>query len=464
MGKKRCFNGLVWSIIKPLAKAKSTSEKAAGSPLPLAAWFVIVAVAAAVGIAAAGGMALPFMAGEVVVLLAIVILFFIGLRAPKRSVAELASGGQGEIKSIMGAIEDSLIMYGSDFRISFFNHAAEKLFGIEASAALGHVLSPRDAESQGGWKTLAQVIFPSLAPRVVPKSAEGELPQVADVSLTDPELELRVSTAPVTDENGRTMAFVKIVRDRTPQISALRAKDEFVTVASHQLRGPVTDINWALQSLAQTQGLSETDKTIVETAAAASQNLLTRIEDLLSIAKMEDGQVGYSFESADLLQYVNGVLAGVLPAARKAGVKIYLDRPSGELPTVMIDPKRLSVALTNILENAIRYNVENGEVTVKVDRLQDKPYLVVSVKDTGIGIPPESLAKLFGKFYRADNAVKAQTEGSGLGLYIAKGIVEAHGGQIWAESEIGRGTTISFAIPTDPSLVPKHEVSVADLI
>lgn len=455
-----------------MEKAKPTSEKTSGAPRP-AVWLIIAALIAAGVIAAAGKIALPYAAGEAAALLMAAVFAFVASRAPKESaIAALATGdgaekqgqGRGELASIMSAIEDPLIIYGSDFRIRFFNHAAEKFFGIDAATALGHVLSPRDAEAADGWKTLAQVVFPSLAPRVIPKSAEGELPQVADVSLTDPEFELRVSTAPVADESGRTIAFVKIIRDRTPQISALRSKDEFITVASHQLRGPVTDINWALQSLAEAKELNDTDKTIAETAAAASRNLLSRIEDLLNIAKMEGGQVGYSFESTDLVQYVNGVLAGVLPAARKAGVKIYLDRPSGALPPVMIDSKRLSLALTNVLENAIRYNVENGEVTVKVDRLEGKPYLVVSVKDTGIGIPPEAVAKLFTKFYRADNAVKAQTEGSGLGLYIAKGIVQAHGGQIWAESELGRGTTISFALPTDPNLVPKHEISAADLL
>ena len=201
------------------------------------------------------------------------------------------------------------------------------------------MLSPRDAEAQNGWRRLAQVIFPSLAPRVEPRSPEGELPQVTDVSFTDPELELRVSTAPITDAEGRNTAFVKIVRDRTAQISALRSKDEFITVASHQLRGPATDVNWALQSLVGAQELNDTDKMIVATAAAASQNLLSRIEDLLDIARMEDGRVGYAFESMDLVQYVNGVLAGVLPAARKAGIKIYFDRPSGDLPKVMIDTK-----------------------------------------------------------------------------------------------------------------------------
>ncbi len=126
----------------------------------------------------------------------------------------------------------------------------------------------------------------------------------------------------------------------------------------------------------------------------------------LNIAKMEDGQFGYQFEDADVSDFLAKVLADVLPAAQKAGIKLYFDRPSEALPHVMIDPKRLSLAVTNLLENAIRYNVENGEVTVKADKMQDKPYVVVSVKDTGIGIPPEAVANLFKKFFRAENAVK----------------------------------------------------------
>ena len=143
----------------------------------------------------------------------------------------------------------------------------------------------------------------------------------------------------------------------------MRSKNEFITVASHQLRGPVTDIDWALQSLSQVSELNETNKMIVDTAAAASQNLLRRIEDLLNIAKMEDGQFGYQFEDADIVDYVGKILSDVLPAARKASVKIYFDHPTEPMPHVTIDPKHLSLAVTNLLENAIRYNVENGEVT-----------------------------------------------------------------------------------------------------
>ena len=368
---------------------------------------------------------------------------------------------RSELNSILSGLNDALIVYEADFRVIFFNPAAERIFRLDAKSMMGHVFSPRDVE-RDGWRTLIQIIFPSLAPRVITRTKEGEYPQVVDISFTDPPLEFRVTTAPVTDEHGNPLAFMKIIRDRTSQILALRSKSEFVTVASHQLRGPVTDISWALQSLNNATGLDEANKAIVENALAASQSLLRRIEDLLNIAKMEDGQFGYKFEDADVSDFLGKVLADVLPAAQRAGIKIYFDRPSENLPHVMIDPKRLTLAVTNLIENSIRYNVENGEVTVKVDKMQDKPFVVVSVKDTGIGIPPEAMEKLFNKFYRADNALKRQTDGSGLGLYIAKGIVNAHGGQIWAESELNRGTTISFALPTDPNLVPKTEVGAED--
>lgn len=383
---------------------------------------------------------------------------YIGARLDRDTTIE-----RSELKSILESLNDALIVYEADFRVVFFNPAAERIFKLDARAVLGHVLSPRDVESEG-WRTLTQVVFPSLAPRVVARSRQGEYPQEVDISFTDPPLEFRVTTAPVGDDPARPLAFMKIVRDRTSQVLALRSKSEFVTVASHQLRGPVTDINWALQSLNSAEGLDDTNKSIVANALAASQSLLRRIEDLLNIAKMEDGQLGYKFEDTDITEFIAKVLGDVLPAAQKTGIKLYFDRPSDALPHVTIDPARLSLALTNLLENAIRYNVENGEVTVKVDKMQDKPFVVVSVKDTGIGIPPESVEKLFNKFYRADNAIKHQTEGSGLGLYIAKGIVNAHGGQIWAESELNRGTTISFALPTDPNLVPKMEIGAEDLL
>ena len=237
---------------------------------------------------------------------------------------------RSELKGIISTLDDALILYNTDFTVIFFNAAAEKFFKLNAKTVLGHRLSPRDVE-QEGWKILIQVIFPSLAPRVIMQSSGGEYPQVADVSFSDPELELRVTTAPVTDEHGATMAFMKIIRDLTPQTVAMRAKDEFITVASHQLRRAVTDISCALQALEGATELSDDNRAIVQNASAASRGLLHRIEDFLSVSRMEDGRVGYTLEEADIKDFLQKVLGDVLPAARQAGVKIYLDLPSEEL-------------------------------------------------------------------------------------------------------------------------------------
>ncbi len=367
---------------------------------------------------------------------------------------------RNELKAILFSLEDSLIVYDKDFRAIFFNPAAENLFKLNAGMVAGHQFLPQDVEKPA-WRLLAQVVFPSLAPTVVSRSRAGEYPQIVDLSFTEPVLELRVYTSSISDEKSELVGFMKIIRNRTRELSMIKSKSEFLTVASHQLRTPATELSWALQTLNSTeQSLSETGKTIVETALVSSKQLVRIVEDLLNIAKIEEGHFGYKFESNDIVEFINKILVEVVPLARKAGVKIYFDRPKELLPKLMIDSQKLSLALSNILENSIRYNSENGEVIVKVEKVPDQLFLEVSIKDTGIGIAQEDLAKLFAKFFRTENAMKLQTEGSGLGLYIAKNIIQAHGGRIWAESEIGRGSVFHFTLPTDPSLMPQHEVAI----
>lgn len=364
---------------------------------------------------------------------------------------------RNESKSVLSGIGDAVIVYDTDFNVIFFNSTAERLFKIKSNDILGHKLTPNDIQKEN-WQILIQTVFSSLAPRVINHSREGEYPQVVDISFQDPEIEFRVTTILVKDENQKNISFIKIIHDRTAQILALRSSTEFITIASHQLRGPLTEINWALDTLKNATELNDTNKTIATGAAEAGKNLLRRIDEFLSVAKIDEGRFGYNFVDTDLLEYLGTILNEILPQARSAGIKIYFDRPTEDIPHVMIDPKQLSIALVNILENAIRYNIQNGEVIVKVDKVEDSPFLAISIRDTGIGIPEESLGKLFTKFFRSDNAVRSQTEGSGLGLYIAKGIIESHGGKIKAESELDRGTIITFTLPTDPKFIPKSEI------
>ncbi len=386
-----------------------------------------------------------------------ILVFFGAYRAAK--IERGTKIEKNELKSVFLNLEDALVVYDNNFQILLFNPAAEKLFHLERGSVSGRRLEPKGVEDPS-FKLLAQVIFPSLAPSVINRSTPGQYPQVVDLSFSDPILELRVSTSIVADSSGAQIGFMKIIKNRTREESLMKSKTEFLTIASHQLRTPITELNWAIESLAGDQSFGDTNKTIVESALVSARQLKRIVEDLLDIARVEEGRFGYAFEEADIIDFVSAPLAQVAALARKSGIKVYFDRPKSPLPKILIDPKKLSIALVNILENAVRYNVENGEVVVKVEQRSDGPYVEIAVSDTGLGIPKEDIEKLFTKFFRAENVLKSQTEGSGLGLYIAKNIIQAHGGRVWAESELGRGSAFHFTLPTDPNLVPKHEVAM----
>ena len=123
----------------------------------------------------------------------------------------------------------------------------------------------------------------------------------------------------------------------------------------------------------------------------------------------------------------------------------------------MIDKSRLGLALSNLVDNAMKYNSQGGSVTVRVKPVPQKPYVRIDIEDTGIGILAGDIDKIFTKFYRAPNAQRVKADGTGLGLFITRNIIRQHGGEIGVESTLGRGTTFFFTLPTDPTLIPKAE-------
>ncbi len=363
---------------------------------------------------------------------------------------------RNELMSIISNLTDGIIAYDPNFRILIFNRAAEQIFNFKTQEIIGQYFTPERAR-EPRLKLLSQVIFPSLAPVVMRRSEVGTYPQIVDLFFDEPKMELRVATDKIIDSSGQLLGFVKIVHDRSREIELIRSKTEFIAVASHQLRTPLTSVHWALESLAK-ENLEASQKELANTGLEASIKLLKIVNDLLDVSKIEEGRFGYQFENVNIISFIEEIIEGIKDFAKQFNVKIYFQKSTEPSIALSIDPQKLSMVISNLIDNAIRYNVPNGEVTVAVERVKDQPYIKISVKDTGIGIPADELNKLFSKFFRAENATKFYPEGSGLGLYIVKNIIKRHGGQIWVESEINRGSTFYFTLPTDPKLIPPKEI------
>lgn len=191
--------------------------------------------------------------------------------------------------------------------------------------------------------------------------------------------------------------------------------------------------------------ISAEQKKILEKGEEANNMMIELVNDLMNIDKTSDTYMGYNFESVPL----SGLLAkavddfSLLAEQKKIALEFFAS--AEPVPDVKADPPKLELAVSNLIDNALDYTPAGGTIKVFLEKMGN--YAKVSVKDSGIGIPKEEAGNLFTRFYRAKNAVRTKTEGTGLGLYITKNIIEAHGGKIWAESEEGKGATFFFTVP-----------------
>lgn len=365
---------------------------------------------------------------------------------------------RNELSSIINNLSDGVIAYNTDFKILVFNRAAEGIFGVESEVIVGKTYSP-DTTKSSRSALLAQTMFPSLAPVAISRSEADSAVKITDLSFEDPRLELRVSTTKVIDPHGQLLGFLKIVHDRTREVEMLRSKSDFITIAAHQLRTPLSGINWTFEVLAKEAGLSAQAKEFVANGSKASTAVLKIVNDLLDVSRIEEGRFGFQFESIDIIKFIQDILKEAMFFAEKYGVGIFFEKPEIDSLMLTVDPQKLSLVLNNLIDNGVKYNVKNGRVIVKLEELPSVPYVQISVSDTGLGIPHDDMDRLFKKFFRAQNALKVETVGSGLGLYIARNVVLRHGGKISVDSELNRGTVVAFTLPTDPRLIPSQEIA-----
>jgi len=227
---------------------------------------------------------------------------------------------------------------------------------------------------------------------------------------------------------------------------ASRMKTEFINVVSHQLRSPLTNLKFSLETLIHARK-GKFSKREIEYLAILKDNtkrMNTLINQLLTVSRLETERMPLNKIEFSLVEMTKNLILKSKPFAEASNVKIVF-KASNNVPPVFADPMWAEQIVQNLLDNAIRYIKRKGEVEIKI--YPNKKEVYFEIKDTGVGIPEAEQKYIFQKFFRSKNALKHQTEGSGLGLYIAKQIIELMGGKIWFKSKEGEGTTFYFKLP-----------------
>ena len=350
---------------------------------------------------------------------------------------------QDKISSIINNLTDGLIVLNNENKVVMVNPRAEKMLGVKARDILNLQVTDELANIPS-FRNLSKVIlFPISVSRL---KRTGE-PIINEVKLFAPEeIILEVISVPILNKDGEVYGFMEIFHDITREKTISKMKSEFISITAHQLRTPLSAIKWTLKMFLDGDigEVTTEQKEFLERAYNINERMIKLINDLLNVSRIEEGKFLYKFSLSSLEKIIQENVDLLSKQIRERNVKFSFQLPTGPLPKIRMDSTKIRIAINNLLDNAIRYTPAGGTVTLEAKFEQDK--IQIKISDSGVGIPMSEQNRIFTKFYRGSNVIKMQTEGSGLGLFIVRNIIERHKGKISFESGAG-GTTFYITLP-----------------
>ncbi|MBD1379836.1 cell wall metabolism sensor histidine kinase WalK [Metabacillus arenae] len=342
----------------------------------------------------------------------------------------MTEGERKKLASVIAHMTDGVIATNRKGEIILINDPALEMLNVSRETVLERPIVdflPNDGESYQ---------FNELI--------EQQESLILDISTEEKPYILRVNFSVIQKEKGRFDGLIAVFYDVTEQEKIEQERREFVANVSHELRTPLTTMRSYLEALAEG---AWKDKEIAPQFLNVTQNeterMIRLVNDLLQLSKLDSTDYRLNKQWINFTGFFNKIIDR-FEMTKKQHVTFNRQLPEQPL-YVDIDTDKITQVLDNIISNALKYSPEGGEVTFKIDIL--KEHLQISVQDQGVGIPQDSVKKIFERFYRVDKARTRKLGGTGLGLAIAKEMIHAHEGDIWASSREGRGTTIYFTIP-----------------
>jgi signal transduction histidine kinase len=334
--------------------------------------------------------------------------------------------GRRQLEAVLNSTPDPVLVTDASNRLIMANPAAGQLFGVTI----------RRGERPDIQKTIQ---IKPLNDLLLSSSRESHS---AEINLPDGKTYL--ATASAMTAEGRMVGRVCILRDVTELKKVDILKSDFVATVSHDLRSPLTLMRGYATMLEMAGDLNEQQKNYVKMIVQGVDNMSRLVNNLLDLGRIEFG-VGLQVESIPVLDILERVTGGLQMQAKQKNISLGVEIPRDMPHAIEADQGLLHQAVFNLVENAIKYTPEGGEVTIY---LQTSPStLTFAIRDSGIGIQENDLARLFEKFYRGTNREALAQRGTGLGLAIVKSVAERHGGRVWVESEAGRGSTFFLQVP-----------------
>lgn len=336
-------------------------------------------------------------------------------------------------------------MLHADLTIYYLNDFAKQLLQVKVVTLLGQqlddvlILTDERTKQVVSWGLTAVI-----------KTGQA-IPQRSGISITLGEgarIPVAYTGSPIRIADGKIVGVMVAVRDLRRERELIRLRSEFVSITSHQLRTPASAVKWYLESLIDNRRgneLNDWQQDKLHQAYQSNERMIHLINDLLNVSRLDSGRFELRPKSVSMQDMVDEVKSELIHFASAHNVALENAIPS-TTQNVTADPDKVREVIMNLLTNAIKYS-KPGHRVVTIAAKPQGQLIKFSVADQGIGVPEKDLQHLFEKFYRADNAIESQTEGSGLGLYIAREIIRMHGGDITVVSREGEGTTVAFTLP-----------------
>jgi len=342
---------------------------------------------------------------------------------------------QSKTRAALTSITDGLIVFDKNKKITLVNPDAEKKLKIKESDVLN--------------KTIEEILnFPNIKKLYEAIGRKIEWTgQKYELILERPTKRFfDVFIAPIASGED-VIGMIIIMHDITRDKEISRMKTEFVSIAAHQLRTPLSAIKWSLKMIldGDVGVISPEQVEFLKKTYQSNERMILLINELLNVSRIEEGRFIYNQEICSIEKIINEIIIVSKGLSKKKKIKIIFEEPQKSLPKIKVDRKKIGIVIQNLIDNGIRFNKIGGIVTISVK--YDKVFIYVTIKDTGVGIPDLEQKRIFTKFFRANNVLKLDVEGTGLGLFISKNIVEAHGGKISFESKRNKGTSFVFSLP-----------------